>query len=81
MTPSLFINQGAAVQEEPGLSVVLLLAATAGVGANPCFGAAQWFILRRHAERAGRWIWIHVPTWALAMSAIFLGASLPDSGS
>ncbi|MGB7218173.1 MAG: SDR family NAD(P)-dependent oxidoreductase [Vicinamibacterales bacterium] len=83
MTPSLFINvnQGAAPQDEPGLAFVLLIAALAGAGAGLCFGAAQWFILRRHAERASRWMWIHVPAWALAMSAIFLGASLPDAGS
>jgi NAD(P)-dependent dehydrogenase (short-subunit alcohol dehydrogenase family) len=81
MTPSLFINPEAAAQEEPGLPFVLLMASIAGASAGLCFGAAQWFILRRHAERAGRWIWIHVPAWALAMSAIFLGASLPASGS
>lgn len=81
MMPSLFINQGTAAQEEPGLPLVLLLAAAVGGGAGLCFGGAQWFILRRHAERAGRWIWIHVPAWGLAMSAIFLGASLPASGS
>ena len=81
MTPSLFIEHEATAQEEPGLAIVLLVAAMAGAGAGVCFGAAQWFILRRHAERAGRWIWIHVPAWALAMSAIFLGASLPAAGS
>ena len=81
MMPSLFLNHDATVQDEPGLGVVLLVAAIAGAGAGVCFGAAQWFILRRHAERASRWIWIHVPAWALAMSAIFLGASVPDSGS
>ena len=82
MTPSLFINhEPTAASEEPGLVFVLLLAALAGGGAGLCFGCAQWFILRRHAERAGWWIWIHVPAWALAMSAIFLGASLPASGS
>ena len=78
MTPSLFMSQEpTAAQEEPGLMLVLLMAALAGAGAGICFGAAQWFILRRHAERAARWIWIHVPAWALAMAAIFLGASLP----
>ena len=81
MTPSLFINSEVTVQEEPGLGVVLPVAAMAGAGAGLCFGAAQWFILRRHAERASQWIWIHVPAWALAMSAIFLGASWPSSGS
>jgi NAD(P)-dependent dehydrogenase (short-subunit alcohol dehydrogenase family) len=81
MTPSLFMSQEGTVQEEPGLGVVLLLAAIAGAAAGLCFGGAQWFILRRHAQRAGRWIWIHAPAWALAMSAIFLGASMPGSGS
>lgn len=70
MTPSLFINHEAGAQEEPGLAFVLLMASIAGAGAGFCFGAAQWFILRRHAERASRWIWIHVPAWALAMSAL-----------
>ena len=78
MTPSLFMShEPTAAQEEPGLMLVLLLAAMAGAAAGVCFGAAQWFILRRHAERAARWIWIHAPAWALAMTAIFLGASLP----
>lgn len=81
MTPSLFIDSEVTVQDEPGLGVVLLVAAMAGAGAGVCFGAAQWFVLRRHAERASQWIWIHVPAWALAMSAIFLGASVPSSGS
>jgi NAD(P)-dependent dehydrogenase (short-subunit alcohol dehydrogenase family) len=58
---------------------VLLLAATAGGAAGLCFGAAQWFVLRRHAERAHRWIWIHVPGWALGMAGIFLGASVPSA--
>ena len=81
MAPSLFLNHDATAPEEPGLTVVLLMAALAGAGAGLCFGAAQWFVLRRHAERASRWIWIHVPAWALAMAAIFLGASLPTGES
>jgi NAD(P)-dependent dehydrogenase (short-subunit alcohol dehydrogenase family) len=81
MMPSLLIAHPAATTPEPGLEVVLFIAAIAGAGAGLCFGAAQWFILRRHAEHSGRWIWIHVPAWGLAMSAIFLGASLPDSDS
>jgi hypothetical protein len=78
MAPSLFMSdEPTAAQREPSLMIVLLMAAIAGAGAGVCFGAAQWFVLRRHAERAARWIWIHVPAWALAMAAIFLGASLP----
>lgn len=60
---------------------VTVAVAVAGAGAGLCFGAAQWCILRRHAERAHWWIWVHAPAWALAMSGIFLGASLPEAGS
>lgn len=80
MTPSLFLSQPTSEPSgEPGLATVLLLASAAGGGAGFCFGAAQWFVLRRHAERASRWMWVHVPAWALAMAAIFLGATLPTA--
>jgi hypothetical protein len=64
---------------EPPLAIVLLLAAAAGAGAGLCFGFAQWLVLRHHVERAAHWIPIHIPAWAAAMAAIFLGASLPDA--
>jgi NAD(P)-dependent dehydrogenase (short-subunit alcohol dehydrogenase family) len=62
---------------EPALLTILLMAAALGAGAGAVFGAAQWLVLRRHAPRAWRWIAIHVPGWALAMAAIFLGTSVP----
>jgi hypothetical protein len=65
---------------EPGVGLVMALAAALGAGAGVCFGAAQWLVLRNHAQRSARWIAIHVPGWAAAMSVIFLGASLPDAG-
>lgn len=64
---------------EPGLGRLMLLASLAGAGDGLLFGGAQWFILRRHAEHARRWIWIHVPAWALAMTAIFIAATLPTA--
>jgi hypothetical protein len=81
MTPPLFINNDAPPQAEPGLGVILIAAALAGAFAGLCFGLVQWLVLRRYARHAARWIWIHVPAWALALSAIFLGASLPDAAS
>lgn len=81
MTPSLFFNNDAPPQAEPGLAFVLVAAALAGAVAGLCFGLVQWFVLRRYAKHASRWIWIHVPAWGLALSAIFLGASLPDAAS
>jgi NADPH2:quinone reductase len=80
MTPSLFVSHAPA-SVEPQLGTVLSLAAIAGGAAGLCFGAGQWFVLRRHAKQAHQWIRVHVPAWALAMSAIFLGASLPSPGS
>jgi len=84
MTPSLFFTSvpdpsAAGTPVEPPLLLVLGLAAVAGAAAGLCFGAAQWFVLRRHAERSHVWIWIHVPAWALALAAIFLGATLPTA--
>lgn len=84
MTPSLFLAGAPTLespQPEPSLPLVLLMAAGAGAGAGLCFGVAQWAVLRHHADHAARWIWIHVPAWAAAMAAIFLGASLPTSSS
>ena len=81
MTPSLFFARDAGTANEPSLVVVLLMAALAGGAAGLCFGGAQWFVLRRYAEHASRWIWIHMPAWAFAMSAIFLSAALPSSES
>lgn len=64
---------------EPPLFFVLLMAAAAGAGAGLCFGFAQWLVLRRHVEQSRNWIFIHIPAWAAAMAAIFLGASLPQA--
>jgi hypothetical protein len=82
MTPSLLMSpETGAAPVEPPLPMILLMAGGAGAAAGFLFGFAQWIVLQHHAEHAARWIWIHVPAWALAMSAIFLGASIPDASS
>lgn len=81
MTPSLLMSPDATASPEPRLTFVLLMAGAAGAAAGFLFGVVQWSVLHQHAEHAARWIWIHVPAWALAMSAIFLGASIPDASS
>ncbi len=80
MVPSLFAAGTPSGAWEPDLGLVMLIALVLGAGVGLCVGAAQWFVLRRHAERAGRWIWIHALAWALAMTAIFTAASLPTAG-
>ncbi|MFN0248543.1 MAG: SDR family NAD(P)-dependent oxidoreductase, partial [Kofleriaceae bacterium] len=74
--PALSQNGG---DSGPGLGLTMILAAGLGMGAGAVFGGAQWFVLRHHARRSGQWIAIHVPAWAAAMAAIFLGATLPDA--
>jgi NAD(P)-dependent dehydrogenase (short-subunit alcohol dehydrogenase family) len=82
MAPALFLSgPDGPAPPGPGLLSVLLVAAVVGAGAGLCVGAAQWLVLRRHVERAERWIWIHAPAWALAMAAIVLGASIPAAES
>lgn len=71
---------GAASGPEPSLLQVMAMAAGIGAVAGAIFGAAQWVALRVAAEHAGRWIAINVPAWALAMAAIFAGASIPAPG-
>jgi hypothetical protein len=72
--------EGDAAASEPSLLAITLLAAGTGAAAGAVFGAAQWLVLRRHAVHGGRWIAIHVPGWAAAMAAIFVGAALPAPG-
>jgi retinol dehydrogenase-12 len=62
---------------EPPVWMMLLMATGLGAAAGAFFGAGQWLVLRHHAQHAGRWIGIHVPGWAVAMAAIFAGASVP----
>jgi hypothetical protein len=63
-------HEPTAAQEEPGLMLVLLMAAMAGAGAGVCFGAAQWFILRRGAGDA---------FVGVLAASLDLGVALPDA--
>ena len=39
-------------------------------------GAAQWFVLRDHVARAGRWIVTNVLAWTVGL-AVFVGVTTP----
>lgn len=83
MTPSPFLTQNdpAAVAAEPPMMQMLVIAAAGGAVAGALFGATQWMLLRRYVSHAASWIWIHIPAWAAAMVAIFLGAMLPNNST
>ncbi len=63
---------------EPSLPLTMLLAAIFGIFAGGLFGAFQWFVLRRHARSAGRWILANALGWGVALPWIFLAAALPS---
>jgi hypothetical protein len=62
--------------EEPSLAVTMPLAAGLGLVTGPILGAAQWAVLRRQVDRAGRWLWANALAWAVGMPIIFLGMDL-----
>jgi hypothetical protein len=63
----------------PSLPVTLILGAAMGAGMGVFFGAAQWLVLRRHADSAGRWVAANAAGWTAAMPLIFLGATSPNA--
>lgn len=66
---------------EPSLGFILLMSALMGAGAGAAFGFFQWWVLRHHAERAGRWILANLVGWGLGMPWICLAASLPTENT
>lgn len=72
-----FGDGASASVEEPPVPLVLLLAAAVGAIAGALMGAAQWLVLRHHAQHGARWIALQIPGWALAMAAIFAGFVVP----
>jgi hypothetical protein len=78
--PTFAADDAGATADEPTAFVVIVVAALIGAAAGAVFGGAQWLVLRRHAPRAWRWVAINVPAWAVAMAAIFAGATAPAPG-
>jgi hypothetical protein len=61
---------------EPSVLVTIVLAVGLGLVAGPILGIAQWTVLRRLVQRAGRWLWANALAWAVGMPLIFLGMDL-----
>lgn len=83
LPPTFFMGPeaGARPASEPGLAQVAVLAAGFGLVAGAAFGGGQWWVLRRHAARAGWWVAANALGWAVGMPCIFLAASLPEAGT
>jgi hypothetical protein len=66
---------------EPAAVTQLLLAAGLGIVTGPTLGFAQWTVLRRVVDRAGRWLWANAVAWSIGMPLIVLGMdSVPWGG-
>lgn len=48
-------------------AVLLPLAAIAGIGVVLSIGVGQWFVLRRHVDRAFRWVWLTGAAWCAGL--------------
>lgn len=55
----------------PGQALTLLLAVGLGAVAGPLLGLGQWWVLRRHVERAWWWIPAQALGWAAGMPLVF----------
>ena len=69
-------SEGTTAPVEPSPLVQYSLAAILGLVTGPILGLFQWIVLRRHARRAGRWLWANAAAWAVGMPVIFLGMEL-----
>jgi hypothetical protein len=65
----------------PAATATFFLALLMGLGMGALFGAAQWWVLRRHVLHAGRWVAANALGWAVAMLWIFLAATLPGANT
>jgi hypothetical protein len=72
LVPSTFAASMAAWPPVLFGGVVLLL----GCGLLASIGAAQWLILRRHVDRAWRWIGATAAAWIVGLG-VFLGFAMP----
>lgn len=70
-----------AAPREPPRWLMVGGGALMGAVLGTLFGACQWWAFRRYAQHSGSWIWANTLGWTLAMSWIFLMASLPDADS
>ncbi|MCA9660179.1 MAG: SDR family NAD(P)-dependent oxidoreductase [Myxococcales bacterium] len=66
---------------DPGLLATLAFASLFGLIIGALFGLAQWSVLRRHAERSGRWIVGNAVGWALGLPVTYVAGGLVDEGS
>ncbi len=61
--------------------VVLALAAGMGLVLGSVFGTPQYFVLRKHVSRAGRWIVANAVAWMAGMVAVFAAAGTIQASS
>lgn len=87
MLPSLFfIPQAPSPAQSAGVDLdqpllFALLAIGSGLLLGALFGLFQYFPLKKHAQKASRWILANALGWGLGLGWIYLFASLPNEES
>lgn len=82
MTPSVFFfgQESDGDSSGPPTAIAILLAIPLGLMMGALFGGGQWYVLRRYALHARRWILGNALGWSLAFIWIFLAATLIPEG-
>lgn len=62
--------------EEPPQSLLFLFYIGLGLVGGAVLAFAQWLVLRRHVERAGRWLLANMLAWTVGMPIIFWGIDI-----
>ena len=65
---------------QPSWPVAVLVTIGRGLGAGLLFGVVQHLELRRHAPRAGRWIWANILAWTPVPGFVWIAVLLNDRG-
>jgi hypothetical protein len=86
LPPTLFSLLGAEPTDasapawDPGLVETVLVSSLLGLLLGAMFGGFQWLVLRKHAERAHRWIGANALAWMVALPWSYVaGSSVPAS--
>ncbi|MFH0768106.1 MAG: hypothetical protein V1932_00875 [Chloroflexota bacterium] len=81
MLPSVFFLPEVSTSNnvEPSGLQIVLLATVSGLILGAIFGIFQWLELRRHVDKASRWVLANSSGWVIGLAIIYLGASIPSA--
>jgi hypothetical protein len=82
--PSVFVwaaTPNTVTTGSPSLATISLFVLMSGIVFGSLVGVAQWWVLRKHATHAGRWILANALAWTAVLVWIYAGALAPRLSS